>query len=252
MHMPLVIPSAPPESLASNPASRHLRLAGFGLCVFLATQVYQALCFILWLPEAQSAAADLTARLGWLDRTRALAVLAGILALTVTYVVLAMERFAKAPLASALALVFTLFFIVLELAHRGIDFVLVSQRWASAFAAATGPAERDLILGRHALWESVTGAIYLPLMLSGLLAWSCFAIATWHGEGRWAWLAPLAFSLNALRTLGRLLGSYTDVPGMGVFNSLPMYVVPVLTINGMLATWLFWRAARLRECASLR
>jgi hypothetical protein len=249
--MPLAIPSARPESLASSTAARHLRLAGLGLCVFLATQIFQALCFVLWLPEAQSAAADLTSRLGWIDRARALAVLGGILALTVTYVVVAMDRFARAPLASALALVFTLFFIVLELAHRGIDFVLVSQQWASAFATATGAAERAAILERHALWESVTGALYLPLMLSGLLAWSCFAIATWRGEsGRWDWLAPLAFSMNALRTLGRLLGSYTEVPGMGVFNGLPVYVVLVLTINGLLATWLFWRAARHRLTAS--
>lgn len=241
--MPQAIPSVRAAPLSSSRAARHLRLAGLGLCVFLATQLFQALCFFFWLPEAQTAAADLTLRLGWLDRTRALAVLAGILALTVTYAVVALDRFARAPLASVLGLVFALFFIVLELAHRGIDFALVSQQWAPAFAAAAGPAERALLLERHALWSGVTGALYLPLMLSGLLAWSCFAVATWRGAGRWAPLAPLAFSLNALRTLGRLLGSYTDLPGMGVFDSLPVYVVLVFLINGLLAAWLFWRAA---------
>ena len=242
--MPLAIPSVRAESPVSSPTARHLRLAGLGLCAFLATQAFQALCFFFWLPETQDAAVDFALRLGWLDRARALAVLGGILALTVTYVVVALDRFAHAPLASALALVFTLFFIVLELAHRGIDFALVSQQWAPAFAAATQPAERALLLERHALWSAVTGALYLPLMLAGLLAWSCFAVATWRGEGRWALLAPLAFSLNALRTLGRLLGSYTDVPGMGAFNSLPVYVVLVFLINGLLAAWLFWRAAQ--------
>ncbi len=245
--MPLPIPSDLAQSLASSSTARHLRLAGLGLCAFLATQAFQALCFFFWLPETQDAALDFALRLGWLDRTRALAVLAGILALTVTYAVIAMDRFARAPLVSALALVFTLFFILLELAHRGIDFALVSQQWAPAFAAATQPAERALLLERHALWSAVTGALYLPLMLSGLLAWSCFALATWRGEGRWAWLAPLAFSLNALRTLGRLLGSYTDVPGLGVFDSLPVYVVLVFLINGLLAAWLFWRAADGRQ-----
>jgi hypothetical protein len=225
-----------------KPTAQQLRLAGLGLCVFLAAQVFQALCFVFWLPETQSAAADFTTRLGALDRARALAVLAGILALTVTYVVVAMERFARAPLASALGLVFTLFFIGLELLHRGVDFALVSQQWSAAFATATSDAERALLLERHALWDALTRALYLPLMLAGLLAWSCFALATWRGPGRWHWLAPLAFSLNALRTLGRLLGSYTGMPGMGVFNSLAVYVVLVLTINGLLATWLFWRA----------
>jgi hypothetical protein len=160
-----------------------------------------------------------------------------------------MARFARAPLASVLALVFTLFFIALELTHRGIDFALVSQQWSPAFAAAKGAAERDLILERHALWGALTGAVYLPLMLSGLLAWSCFAIATWHGEGRWHWLAPLAFTLNALRTLGRLLASYTHLPGMEFLDSLSVYVVLVLVIHGLLATWLFWRAASIQADA---
>ena len=225
-----------------KPTAPQLRLAALGLCFFLATQLFQALCFVLWLPEAQSAEADLTARLSGLDRTRALAVLAGILALGVTYVVVAMERRARAPLASALGLAFTLFFIALELLHRGVDFALVSQQWSEAYAAATGAAERSLLLERHSLWDGLTRALYLPLMLSGLIAWSSFALATWRGEGRWYWLAPLAFSMNALRTLGRLLGTYTAMPGMGIFNGLPVYLALVLTINGLLAAWLFWRA----------
>lgn len=241
MQMPLQ-----PSSLVLSPTGRHFRLAAFGVCVFVASQLFQAMCFVFWLPETQSAAADLTMRLGWLDRARALAVLAGILALAPMFVVIAWDRFPRAPLASALGLVFALFFIAFELGHRGVDFALASQEWSSAFAAATGTAERDAILERHALWGSITGALYLPLMLSGLIAWTCFAIATWRAEGRWFWFAPLAFSLNALRTVGRLLGSYTDLPGMGIFNGLPVYVVLVLVINGLLAAWLFWRAAGAR------
>ena len=93
-------------------------------------------------------------RLGGLDRSRALAVLFGIVALTVTYAVIAMDRFAKAPLASLLGFAFTMIFVVFELLHRGLDFVMVSQQWAGAFATATDAGERALLTQRHEFWGS--------------------------------------------------------------------------------------------------
>lgn len=243
--LPLVPPA--PSSPLAPPTRRlvgagHLRLAAWGTCLFLATQVFQALCFYLWMPEAQSAAADYATRLSPLDRARALAVLGGILALAVTYTVVALAHLQRAPLAASLGLAFMLFFVLIELALRGVDYALVSREWASAWAAASSEPERELLLARHALWGSITHAVYLPLMLSGLLAWTCLAVATWGGTGAWAFLGPLALGANALRTLGRLAASYTDMPGLGFLDSLHVYVVLVLLINGTLAVWLCWRA----------
>ncbi len=222
--------------------ARHYQLAGAGLCVFMAAQVFQALCFLFWFPEAQSAAEDFAVRLGGLDRSRALAVLFGIVALTVTYAVIAMDRFAKAPLASLLGFAFTMIFVVFELLHRGLDFVMVSQQWAGAFATATDAGERALLTQRHEFWGSFTGAIYFPLVLSGLIAWTCFAIATWNAGQGWLRLASIAFTLNAFRTLGRLLGNYTGVTWFDFLDSFALYLVLVFLVHGMLATWLFLKA----------
>ncbi|MCL1633253.1 hypothetical protein M2650_01130 [Luteimonas sp. SX5] len=221
--------------------ARHYRLAGAALCVFMAAQIFQALCFIFWFPETQAAAEDFAVRTGLLDRTRALAVLFSIAGLAVTYAVFALDRFAKAPLASLLAFTFTMFFVVFEFLHRGLDFVMVSQQWANAYAAE--PALRGVLAQRHELWGSFTGAIYFPLMLSGLVAWTCFAIATWNAGPGWLRLASIAFALNALRTLGRLLGNYTGVEWFDFLDSFALYLVLVFLINGMLAIWLFRRAA---------
>lgn len=227
--------------------ARHFRLAGAGLCIFMVAQVFQALCFIFWFPETQAAAEDFAVRAGWLDKTRALAVLFSIMALAVTYAVFALDRFAKAPLASLLAFTFTMFFIVFELLHRGLDFVMVSQQWAGAFASATDPSVRDNLAQRHEFWGSFTGAIYFPLMLSGLVAWICFAIATWNAGSGWLRLASIAFTLNALRTLGRLLGNYTGGDWFDFLDSFTLYLVLVFLINGMLAVWLFRRAAEMQK-----
>jgi hypothetical protein len=221
--------------------AKHFRIAGAGLCVFMAAQIFQALCVLVWFLETQAAAEDFAVRTGWMDRTRALAVLLSIAALAVTYAVFALDRFAKAPLASLLAFTFTMFFVVFEFLHRGLDFVMVSQQWANAYA--NEPALRGVLAERHAFWETFTSAIYFPLMLSGLLAWICFAIATWNAGSGWLRLASIAFTLNALRTLGRLLGNYTGIGWFDFLDSFTLYLILVFVINGMLAIWLFKRAA---------
>lgn len=221
--------------------AKHFRIAGTGLCVFMAVQIFQALCVLIWFPETQTAAEDFAVRIGWMDRTRALAVLLSIAALAVTYAVFALDRFAKAPLASLLAFTFTMFFVVFEFLHRGLDFVMVSQQWANAYAAE--PALHGVLAERHAFWGTFTSAIYFPLMLSGLLAWICFAIATWNAGSGWMRLASIAFTLNALRTLGRLLGNYTGIGWFDFLDSFTLYLILVFVINGMLAVWLFKRAA---------
>ncbi|WP_226470434.1 hypothetical protein [Luteimonas panaciterrae] len=220
--------------------AKHFRIAGAGLCVFMAAQIFQALCVLVWFPETQTAAEDFAVRTGWMDRTRALAVLLSIAALAVTYAVFALDRFAKAPLASLLAFTFTMFFVVFEFLHRGLDFVMVSQQWANAYA--TEPALHGVLAERHAFWGTFTSAIYFPLMLSGLLAWICFAIATWNAGSGWMRLASIAFTLNALRTLGRLLGNYTGIGWFDFLDSFTLYLILVFVINGMLAIWLFKRA----------
>lgn len=227
--------------------ARHYQLAGAGLCVFMAAQVFQAVCFLVWLPETQTAAQDFAVRTGLLDRSRALAVLFSIVALAVTYAVIAMDRFARAPLASLLGFTFTMFFIVFELLHRGVDFVMVSQQWAGAFATATDLASRDTLTQRHEFWGSFTGAIYFPLMLSGFLAWTCLAIATWKAGSGWLRLASIAFTLNALRTLGRIMSMYSGVGWFDFLDGFALYLVFVFLVNGMLATWLFLKA---RESAA--
>jgi hypothetical protein len=223
--------------------ARHFHLAGICICISLVAQAFQALCILFWFPEAQTAATDYAVRLGWLDRTRALAVLFGILASAAAFGVIALDRFTKAPLASLLGFTFITFYIVIELFHRGLDFAMVSQQWAGAFAATADPVARDMLTLRHEFWGSFTGALYFPLLVSGLIARSCFAIATWNAGPGWLRLASIAFAITALRTLGRLLGSYTGVDWLDFLDSFALYLVLVFLTNGMLAVWLFKRAA---------
>lgn len=172
-----------------------------------------------------------------------MAVLFGILASAATYGVITLDRFTKAPLAALLGFVFITFYIAIELLHRGLDFAMVSRQWAGAFAATTDPSARDELTLRQEFWGSFTSALYFPLLLSGLIARTCFAIATGDAGPGWRRLASIAFAVTALRTFGRLLGSYTGVAWLGFLDSFALYLVLVFLTNGMLAVWLFKRAA---------
>jgi hypothetical protein len=71
-------------------------------------------------------------------------------------------------------------------------------------------ASRGLILERFTVWTDIAHASYFPLMLSFFLASCCFAVATWSDRkrGGWYYLAPIAYSINALRLLGRMLSNF--------------------------------------------
>lgn len=228
----------------------HFRWAGLCVCLFLATQIFQGLCLLVWLPPPDSVAAALGNRLHLLDVARRLAVLGGLLAMAVPYAVIALDRFARMPVASLLGLVFALFFLLLELLHRGLDLAIVSQEWAVQFAAATDAAQREALENRFRSWESATRGIYLPLLLSGLIAWTCYAIAAWNGDGeRWSRLAAIAFAANAARVLARILVAYAGATWLSFTGGLHVYLVLTITIYGTLAVWLFRRAAGVKEGA---
>lgn len=221
----------------------HFRWAGLCVCLFLATQIFQGLCLLLWLPPPDSAAAALDNRLHPLDVARRLAVLAGLLAMAVPYAVIALDRFARMPVASVLGLVFAMFFLLFELLHRGLDLAIVSREWAVQFAAVTEAAQREALVDRFDGWAAATRGIYLPLLLSGLIAWTCYAIATWNGDGgRWSRLAAVAFVANASRVLARILVAYAGAAWLAFTDGLHVYLVTTIAIYGALAVWLFRRA----------
>jgi hypothetical protein len=221
---------------------RLYRLAGFCVLFFLFAQIFQALCYWLWLPDAQSLSQDLLQRTLVLDRVRSLLVMGGIVALLLPYVTIALARFPKASAASVLGVIFGTLFVAAELFHRSLDFFVISLRWATAYRISD--LGRDLILQRFELWNQVVQGWYFPLLLTHLLASICFLVATWEKAGRGWWLAPAAFALNAARLLGRILSTFAGQAWLAAFNDLPVYFTLVAITNAMLAAWFFWSANR--------
>jgi hypothetical protein len=190
-----------------RPANRYL-LAAFCVFLFLLGQISQQLAYRFWIPSPDDPVSALLAYLQRVDQLRAIILIASILTLLIPYIVAA-ERFRQvAPLASAVGLIGGIAFVGFEITARSIDLFLVGQQWAHQFQAATAPSAREMILERFQLWNDVEHAWYFPLLLSHLVSSCGFCLATWKSEG-WSRLGPIAFLLNGLRLIGRMLGMFT-------------------------------------------
>jgi hypothetical protein len=165
-------------------------------------------------------------------------VMISILSLVVAYVVVALRYWRVAPVLSALGLVFGAAFVGFEITGRSFEIFVVGQRWAPAFQASTDSMERAAILRRFVLWNESIRGWHFPQLVAHLLAAVCFGVATLRDTDSWRRLATLAFFLNALRLLGRLLGTYGGQAWLAGLNDR-YYFPAVGAINLMLVIWLF-------------
>lgn len=217
---------------------RRYLLAAFCILFFIAAQTFQEFAYRFWIPATHSPEQELLAYLLPVDRARALLVLASILLMVVPYIVIALRYRRVTPVAALLGLIFGVAFLGFELSSRSVDFFVIGQSWARAYQSGGAAADHATILHRYVLWTDMLRGIYFPLMLSHLLASCAFAYATSREHDRWARLATLAFLLNALRLLGRLLSTFAGQLWLDPLNNTAYYPA-ALIINGMLAAWFF-------------
>jgi len=213
------------------------RLAAFCIFLFLAAQTFQELVYRFWIPVSHGPADDLLAYLLPIDEVRSMLIMGTIVVLIIPFAVIALRYRNRAPLASLIGIVFGAAFIGFELSHRSLDFFVVGQQWARQFASTSG-ASPELILHRFALWNEIVRGWYFPLLLSYLLASCGFATATWtdRHRGHRHYLAPLAYGLNALRLLGRMLSTFAGQHWLDGLND-KLYFPIVFVINTLVLIW---------------
>lgn len=220
---------------------RSLAVAGLCVLAFVLAQMFQELAVNAWIPEATTPREQLLTYLLPIDQVRSLLIFGTIPLLLVPFTVIALRYFKTAPVTSVLGLLFGAAFVGFEIIHRSADFLVIGMKWAQQFQHAN-PPEQDILLHRYAMWNEMVQGWYFPLMLSYLLASCCFAFVTSKERQGWFWLAPIAYSLNALRLLGRMLSAYGGQAWLSGLND-KLYFPIVFVINVMLVLW-FYSLAR--------
>jgi hypothetical protein len=171
-----------------------------------------------------------------------------ILLLIVPYSAIALRYFRIAPMASVLGLIFGAAFIGFEISARSIDFFVVGRHWAHHLAPAASSADRETALRQFAVWNDIVLGWTFALRLAALLASCAFAAATSNEKGSWYRLAQVAFVLNGLRLLARLLGTFADQRWLDPLNTT-LYFPAVALINTMLMIWFFHLARNAEDHA---
>jgi hypothetical protein len=223
--------------MAQLPRVRVHVVATACLGLYLAAQILQLILFRVVLSRPDGAEAELLARLEPAETLRAVVILLSHFCLVPVYVAVALRRWPHAPGAAACGVLFGLAFVLFELSYRTIDLFLVSRGWAPAYAAADATV-RAALLERTALWEQAVGAWYFALLSAHLLASICFLAAFARREpGAWDGLAQLAFAINTLRLIGRILAGW---PGVAWLKPLSgdFYFPPMAAFLVLLIVWL--------------
>jgi hypothetical protein len=221
-------------------------LATACLALYLGAQILQLVLRVWILPAPGSAHEEMLARLGPAETLRATVLLLSHFCLVPVYVAVALRRWGHAPGAAACGVVFGAAFVLFEVSYRTVDLFLVSHGWAAAYTTADAGA-RTLLLERTALWEQAVGAWYFALLAAHLLASIGFLVAAARRErGAWDLLLQLAFALNALRLIGRILASW---PGMAWLKPLSgsFYFPPMASFLLLLIVWLARQAFMARR-----
>lgn len=221
---------------------RHYLAAACCVLFFVAAQVFQELASYLWIPTAADPEQELRTYLLTVDRVRALLILLSIVLLLVPYAVVAARYWPALPIVATVGFAGVLGFIGFELLHRSIDYFVVGRQWATALQASGDAASRMDIVDRYVQWSAFARGLYFPLMLSYCAGSVAFCYATLRDKGTWARVAALAFGLNALRLVARMMSTYGGWDWLDPINNTA-YFPGVFVINSLLAVWLF-RLAR--------
>ncbi len=223
-------------------AARALLCGAGAVCAVLNLAIQ---CFQNWvfhkLPEDAAGAAAMAVRASALDRMRAAAVLLSITLLFIILTATAFDRVRRAPGAALVGFAGTVLFTLFELGYRSVDLFYISIHTVSAYQAAELEPVKQALIARVTEWDSLVSAIYFPLVLGGFTANAAFALAMRHERGWAGRVGFIAFAVNALRLIPRLL-SFAGVSALEPLNELLYF--PVLLINNPgLAFWL-WDSSR--------
>jgi hypothetical protein len=222
------------------------RLGILSALVYLGAQTYQYVLFWLWPSGAGSMTDAIDSRISPHDRIRCIGILVSFLLLPNYYLAVGACLAKRRPIAAALGALFSLMFIFIEILHRGIDYFLVSSRWASAAATSKGAALEGLLENiRH--WDELTNAIYVPLLGAHLMASLYFLHATLALEYPWKAVLSATLIINCACLAARLAEMAADASWLASWNWL-VYFPSTVILYGSFTVWLL---AQLRSSARI-
>lgn len=173
-----------------------------------------------------------------LNLARAVLMLLAFFGLAYLFLVCCVIAFRRRPLAAIAAFLGFFVFCLLEVQLRSVELFFVYLELPERYQAATA-VEQARILELQATFQSVQHALYFPLGLSWVLG--SVALCLGLGGHRLDWLAQLAFGINALRLMLRMLDVY--VFGGPHFDQLygTLYLPLVYLTFVPVAAWLLLR-----------
>jgi hypothetical protein len=225
-----------PEARMVATRSHRIGAAGVALA-YIAIQSFQEFAFSR-MPAAQDPVQSLLQGPSPLNVSRAALMLLSFFGLAYLFLVVCVIASRRKPMAAVAAFLGFFVFCLLEVQLRSVELFYVYLELPARYQAAASAAERARVLDLQSTFQAVQHALYFPLGLSWLLGSILLCVSL--GGGRLDGLARLAFGLNALRLLLRMLDVYLIGPRFDALYSA-LYLPLVYLTFGPLVAWLLLR-----------
>lgn len=140
------------------------------------------------------------------------------------FIILGLRFYTKNPILSIVAIVFLLFFCLIEISYRSVHIFQVLHIWGKEFVEAPIEHQVDL-LPKFKYYYQAINAIYFPLLTSLLVGSACLCVLSYKDK---EWIVSAAMAISSIQQISRLT-SYTSFGFLDIFSGIWYFVLVFLT-----------------------
>lgn len=217
-------------------SKRSYLIAAFICILYIAVQCFQEYVFQT-IPQPQNIVDELNQGFHTLHLIRSALLLLIFFVLVYVYAVIVYTDFNSNRLMYSLAFIAMLFFCLIEIGLRSIEFFYIQIDLVWNYMLSKGQAGKETALENFNLFKLVQRSLYFPLLISQLIG-SIIIARLFSVKPKFNILIKFAFGLNACRLLLRVGEIFLYMSFLDHINGI-LYLPLAFIIYGSIAIWLF-------------
>ena len=222
--------------MTTSLSKRSYLRAAFICILYIVIQCFQEYVFQT-VPQPQNIEEELNQGFHTLHLIRSALLLSIFFVLVYVYAVVVYCDFNNNRLMYSLAFIAMLFFCLLEIGLRSIEFFYIQIDLVWNYMLSKGQEGKKIALQNFNLFKSVQRSLYFPLLISQLIG-SIIIARLFPIKPKVNTLIKLAFGLNACRLLLRVGEMFFYMKFLDHINGI-LYLPLAFIIYGSIAIWLF-------------
>lgn len=197
----------------------------FALAFYILAQAFQQYVLLVGpLASATGIEQSILSGQHRLNYTRHYFIYASMFLMVPAFIIIGLRFYKRNPTLSIVAIVFLLFFCLIEISYRSVHIFQVLTIWGKEFIDAPAQNRLDL-LPKFQYFYQIVNAIYFPLLTSLLVGSVCLSFLSYKAK---EWILAVAMGISSIQQISRL-SSYTPFDSLDVFGGIWYFVLVFFT-----------------------